>query len=1201
MGRHLERILLSWLAVGPRFDAESNGRGRKRGRRRFQAALLPLEDRRLLSLFQVTSPADDGSAGTLRWAVAGANADTTPSKIEFELGTAATTITLTQGQLDLSNTSESATIYDGPGEGPVTISGNNQSGAFQVNTGVTASISGLTIINGATRVGAGDPGYGSINDLGTLNLSDCTISNNNTGNDVYINGTADITDCTITGGSSYYGAGVFVFVGTAELTGCTIDDNTSPGNVQGAGVCNAGTTTLVNCTISGNSGGGGGGGIYNFTTHGAPALLMMYSCTVSGNTCDNEGAGLANDGIAYLTGCTISGNSNDNLGGGVWNRNGATLDLSDCTISANNASVGGGLFNSGTATLVACTISGNTTYNSGAGIYAGSTLTLNNTIVAGNESAPYDSGSVSPSDIAGTSVSGSNDLVGTGGSAGLSSTTNQLGVADPDLGPLADNGGPTATMALLPGSLAIGNGSEALEVSPQGSPLTTDQRGQPLDTPNPDIGAYQTHPLISLSFKDLTSPGIAYGTASVMISGTLSNGDQAPPDTESIEVTLDGATQSAAFGTGGAFTTTFDTSTLPASATPYTVTYNYAGDAEFAAATTTGTVTVSQDTPAVNLTDSNGTYTSFPFVASATITGVNGSAGSSLEGVPLVVAYYAGTDTAGTPLGGAPIDAGTYTVVASFAGSTDYVAATSLPVNVTISQATPILSLVDTSGSYKGSAFASSATITGVNGSAGSSLEGVPLVVAYYAGTSVTGTPLSGAPIDPGTYTVAASFAGSTDYIARAATPVTFTISRATPTLSVADGGTYDGSAFAATATVTGVSGTPASSLEGVSPTVTYYAGSTAAGAPLSVAPVDAGIYTVVARFAGSADYVAATSAPVTFTISRATPALRVVDPDGTYNGSAFDATATVAGLSGSAGSSLEGVAPTPVYYAGTMAAGTPLLGAPIAGGTYTVVARFPGSADYSPGQSAPVTFTIGPASVTIALASSGGSTVYGQPVTLVATVAAADGTPAGAVTFFDGATALATVPLASAGSASLTTSVLAVGTQSITVSYSGSPDFLGVDSGSGSESPAEAGNQLSTSVSVAKAGTQVVLATSPLFKKKTLVSVGLTAEVMPIAPGAGVPEGAVMFEMIVKDKGKKAKTKEDVLGTANLVGGQATLKLKADQVLKKSITIAYSGNADFASSTATPPALTQQARKSSVRPLTGLDFLLAGRFARGV
>ena len=82
--------------------------------------------------------------------------------------------------------------------------------------------------------------------------------------------------------------------------------------------------------------------------------------------------------------------------------------------------------------------------------------------------------------------------------------------------------------------------------------------------------------------------------------------------------------------------------------------------------------------------------------------------------------------------------------------------------------------------------------------------------------------------------------------------------------------GTYNGSAFAATVTVTGVSGVPGSSLEGVSPTLLYYAGSDTSGTGSASAPVDVGTYTVVASFAGSTDYSAAQSQPVTFTIAQA-------------------------------------------------------------------------------------------------------------------------------------------------------------------------------------------------------------------------------------------------------------------------------------------------------------------------------------------
>jgi uncharacterized repeat protein (TIGR03803 family) len=190
----------------------------------------------------------------------------------------------------------------------------------------------------------------------------------------------------------------------------------------------------------------------------------------------------------------------------------------------------------------------------------------------------------------------------------------------------------------------------------------------------------------------------------------------------------------------------------------------------------------------------------------------------------------------------------------------------------------------------------------------------------------------------------------------------TFAISGATPKLTVSDpGGTYNGFPFPAIATVAGVvtsgpnqDNSPAGSLEGVTPTLTYYAGSTATGTPLAGAPVHAGTYTVVASFAGSTDYAATTSQPTTFTIGKATPALTVSAAGGAYNGSAFAATATVAGVVNSGPNqdnipspSLEGVAPTLTYYSGTGAIGTPLAGAPTLPGTYTVFASFPGSTDY--------------------------------------------------------------------------------------------------------------------------------------------------------------------------------------------------------------------------------------------------------------
>ena len=188
-------------------------------------------------------------------------------------------------------------------------------------------------------------------------------------------------------------------------------------------------------------------------------------------------------------------------------------------------------------------------------------------------------------------------MIGTGGSGGLADgvdgnivLTSLTGLG---LAALGNYGGPTQTMALLPGSPAIGAGVIA-DYPGTSTPITTDQRGLPLDSPNPDIGAFQTQgsTLTPLSFSGISNQSIAYDTSSVTISGTLANGSQAPVG-ETVAVTLDGVQQSATIGSGGAFSTTFDTTGLTAADSPYTITYAYSSDGTFASASTTSTLTLS--------------------------------------------------------------------------------------------------------------------------------------------------------------------------------------------------------------------------------------------------------------------------------------------------------------------------------------------------------------------------------------------------------------------------------------------------------------------------------------------------------------------------------------------------------------------------------------------------------------------------------
>ncbi len=125
-----------WPEVG-------SGRCRVGGENRLRPTILILEDRRLLTTIIPVSSTLDTGLNTLRDAINQANSATTAVEIDFNIPTPAT-ITLTQGQLELSNTAVPISIV-GPGAGLLTVSGNDASRVLQIDPNVQASLSGLTI------------------------------------------------------------------------------------------------------------------------------------------------------------------------------------------------------------------------------------------------------------------------------------------------------------------------------------------------------------------------------------------------------------------------------------------------------------------------------------------------------------------------------------------------------------------------------------------------------------------------------------------------------------------------------------------------------------------------------------------------------------------------------------------------------------------------------------------------------------------------------------------------------------------------------------------------------------------------------------------------------------------------------------------------------------------------------------------------
>ncbi len=269
---------------------------------------------------------------------------------------------------------------------------------------------------------------------------------------------------------------------TATIAGLTIADGKSDSN--GGGIDNAGTLTVTNCTLSGNSAPQGGGILSE-----PGGTLTVTNSTLSGNSADYFGGGILNyEGTLTLTNSTLSGNSAGE-GGGI--DNAGALWVANSTLSRNSAQFGGGIENGGTLTVTDSTLSGNSASSEGGGIdLVGATLTLANTIVAGN-SAP------TGPDVDGTVASLGYNLIGNSSGGSGFAASDLLGVS-PLLGPLQNNGGPTQTMALLPGSPAIDAGSNYLV--PSG--ITTDQRGDPRDVNGVDMGAFEVQVYLVYSTAD---------------------------------------------------------------------------------------------------------------------------------------------------------------------------------------------------------------------------------------------------------------------------------------------------------------------------------------------------------------------------------------------------------------------------------------------------------------------------------------------------------------------------------------------------------------------------------------------------------------------------------------------------------------------------------------------------------------------------
>ncbi|HEY3412540.1 MAG TPA: choice-of-anchor Q domain-containing protein [Armatimonadota bacterium] len=464
-----------------------------------------------------TSPNDSTGNVSLRSAIMAANAQSGADIIELQPGlTYRLTIAPPISDVDMHNDANG----DLDIRGPLTINGHgavvDAAGIDRVfaiesidDVNFVVSFNDLTITGGSPK-GFERAGGGISVRAATLNLTNCVVKGNTTlsttapsnGGGIAANGvgvpiavpaTLNLTSCTVFGNSANNGGGIAAANCVLTLDSSTVSTNTASGldaGTGGGGIFLAGSisTGVVRngSVIVGNTGSADGGGISVLAS-----TLSVVNSSISGNTCTLNGGGVYSSAISAesltFTASTISGNAADKTlnskgaGGGVFSAGSCTLVNS--TVSGNKAYVGGGI--SGTAIVVSSTIAANSATQGGGVSASPGTLSLSGSILGGNTAATGPDG-------LGVVVSQGYNIVSNSAALVLTGvTTGNLLDVNPQIGPLAGNGGPTYTHALLSGSPAIDAG-----------PLTgfpaTDQRGvaRPQDgrntgTPRCDMGSYE--------------------------------------------------------------------------------------------------------------------------------------------------------------------------------------------------------------------------------------------------------------------------------------------------------------------------------------------------------------------------------------------------------------------------------------------------------------------------------------------------------------------------------------------------------------------------------------------------------------------------------------------------------------------------------------------------------------------------------------
>lgn len=267
------------------------------------------------------------------------------------------------------------------------------------------------------------------------------------------------------------GGAIFNNLSSLEIHGSEISGGNEAFNGGAIANVEGGTITIADTEIADNFSQGSGAGIFDFGGGDITLRRTLVANNETRSSFDRDGGGAFIDSGGSLTviNSTFSGNEAIRNGGGIVNFNAGMITIVKSTITGNSAAEGGGISNDDEVFIKDSIISGNT---------GGDCETTNFTNVEA-QGLNLDSD--------GTCEAAANDTTGTGGN---------IDTADPMLGPLADNGGPTRTHALQSGSPAIDTAPDCGDQD--GNPLATDQRSmaRPQDGDGDgaatcDIGAFE--------------------------------------------------------------------------------------------------------------------------------------------------------------------------------------------------------------------------------------------------------------------------------------------------------------------------------------------------------------------------------------------------------------------------------------------------------------------------------------------------------------------------------------------------------------------------------------------------------------------------------------------------------------------------------------------------------------------------------------